>query len=94
MEYAEIEDKNVEDIDRKMKELISDEAIFEEYIEKIEWNPEAVAVENTYSPDQIVFMAYANIKNAGYIKMIVENGLENQGLRKLGATSRLTSIGP
>ena len=68
MEYAEIEDKNVEDIYRKMKDPISDEAIFEEYIEKIEWNQVAVSVENTYSPDQIVFMAYANIKNAGYIE--------------------------
>ena len=48
-----------------MKEPISGEIIFEDFIEKIEWNQEAVAVQNPYTPAQIVSMAYANIEKCG-----------------------------
>ena len=48
-----------------MKEHISGETIFEEFIKKIEWNQEAVAVQNPYTPDHVVSMAYANIKKCG-----------------------------
>ena len=65
-----------------MKEPMLGETLFEEPIKKIEWNQEAVAVQNPYSPAQIVSMAYANIKNAGNTKKIVNNGLVNQGSRK------------
>ena len=75
-----------------MKEPISGETLFEEFVENFEWNQEAVAVQNPYTPSQIVSMALQTSKNVGYIKMIVENGLKNQGLRKTGATSRLTSL--
>ena len=34
-------------------------------VEQIEWNQEAVAVQNPYSPDQIISMAYANIDKFG-----------------------------
>ena len=61
-EYAELEEEDVQDIDRKMKEPISGETLFEEFVEKNEWNQEAVSVQNQYSPAQIVSMAYANIK--------------------------------
>ena len=46
---------------RKIKDLISGETIFEELIKQIEWNQEAVAVQNLDTPAQIVSMAYANI---------------------------------
>ena len=92
--YAELEEEYSQDINRKIKEPMSGETLFEEFVKKIEWNQEAVAVQNPYSPAQIVSMAYANIKIAGYIKTIVNNGLVNQGSRKHGATSRLTSIEP
>ena len=36
--YAELEDEDIQDIDRKMKEPISSETLFEEFVEKIEWN--------------------------------------------------------
>ena len=36
--YAELEEEYVQDIDRKMKEPISGENLFEEFVEKIEWN--------------------------------------------------------
>ena len=36
--------------------------IFEEFIKQIEWNQEAVVVQNPYKPAQIVSMAYANIE--------------------------------
>ena len=48
-----------------MKEPISRETLFEEFVEKIEWNQEAVAVQNPYSPAQIFSMAYANIDTCG-----------------------------
>ena len=37
-EYAEIEEEDVQDIDWKMKEPISGGTLFEELVEKIEWN--------------------------------------------------------
>ena len=49
----------------KMKEPISGETLFEDFVEKIEWNQEAVAVQNQYSLAQIVSMAYVNIEKCG-----------------------------
>ena len=43
-EYAELEEEYVQDIDRKMKDSISGETLFEEFSEQIEWNQEAVPV--------------------------------------------------
>ena len=50
----------MQDIDWEMKEPISGETIFEDFVDKIEWNQEAVALQNQYSPAQIVSMAYEN----------------------------------
>ena len=50
---------------RKMEDPISGKTIFEDFVEQIEGNQEAVAVQNLYLPDQIVSMAYANIKKCG-----------------------------
>ena len=63
--YAELEEEDVQDIDQKMKEPTSGETLFKEFVEKIEWNQEAVAMQNPYSPAQIVPMAYANIEKCG-----------------------------
>ena len=49
-EYAELEEEGVHDINRKMKDPISGKILFEEFVEQIEWNQEAVAVKNSYSP--------------------------------------------
>ena len=64
-EYAELEEEDVQEINRKMKELISGETIFEEFVEQIDWNQEAVDMQNPYSLAQIVSMAYANIEKCG-----------------------------
>ena len=93
-EYAELEEEDVQDIDRKMKEPISGETLFEEFVKKIEWNQEAVAVQNPYSPAQIFLWRTQTSKNAGYTKTIAENGLAKQEAIKHGATSRLTLLGP
>ena len=37
-EYTELEDEDVHDINRKMKEPISGETLFEDFVEQIEWN--------------------------------------------------------
>ena len=49
-EYAELEDDDIQEIDRRMKEPISGETIFEEFTERIECNQEAFAVQNPYTP--------------------------------------------
>ena len=64
-EYAKLEEEDIQEIDRNIKEPISGETLFEEFVEKIEWNQEAVAVQNPYSPSQIFSMAYANIEKCG-----------------------------
>ena len=43
-EYAELEEEDVQDIDRKMKEPISGETLFEDFVKKIEWNQESAIV--------------------------------------------------
>ena len=40
-----------------MKEPISYKTLFEEFVEKIEWNQEAIAVQNTYRPAHMFSMA-------------------------------------
>ena len=40
-----------------MKEPISGGTLFEDFVEKVEWNQEAVSVQITYSPAQIISMA-------------------------------------
>ena len=55
----------MQDIDWKMKEPISGETLFKDFVEKIDWNQEVVAVQNPYSHAQIVSMAYANIEKCG-----------------------------
>ena len=37
-----------------MKDLISEETIFEEFVEQMEWNPEEITVQNLFTPAQIV----------------------------------------
>ena len=63
--YAELEEEDVQYIDRKMKEPISGESLFEDFVEKVEWNQEAVAVQNPCSPAYFFSMAYVNIKKCG-----------------------------
>ena len=48
-----------------MKEHISGEILFEEFVEQIECNQEAEDVQNPYTPSQIVSLAYANIEKCG-----------------------------
>ena len=64
-EYAELEDDDIQEIYRRIKEPVSVETIFEKFIEKIDWNQEAVVVQNPYTPTQIVSMAFANIEKCG-----------------------------
>ena len=64
-EYAELKEEDIQEIDWKIKEPISSETLFEEFVEKIEWNQEAIALQNPYSPAQIFSMPYANIDKCG-----------------------------
>ena len=63
--YAELEDDEIQETDRKMKERFPGETIFEEFIERIDWIQEEVAVQYPYTPAHIVSMAYANIEKCG-----------------------------
>ena len=60
-----MEDDDIQEIDLKIKEPISGETIFEEFINQIQWNQEAVTVQNPYTPAHIVSMAFANIEKCG-----------------------------
>ena len=64
-EYAELEEEDIQEIKLKIKEPISGETLFKQFVDQIEWNQEAVAVQNPYSPAQIVAMAYDNIDTCG-----------------------------
>jgi len=48
-----------------VKTLINRVTFLEEFVEKIVWNQEAVAVQNPYTPGQILLMAVDNIKKLG-----------------------------
>ena len=39
-EYAELEEEDIQEIDRNIKEPISGKTLFEEFVEQIEWNQE------------------------------------------------------
>ena len=43
-ECAKLEEEDIQEIDRKIKEPISGKNLFEEFVEQIEWNQEAVAM--------------------------------------------------
>ena len=64
-EHAELEEEDIQEIYRKIKEPISVETLFEEFVEQIEWNQEAVAVQNPNYPARIFSMAYTNIDKCG-----------------------------
>ena len=64
-EYAELDDEAIQLIDKNMKTPINGETLFEDFIEQIEWNQEAVAVQNPYTPEQILSMAVSNVKKSG-----------------------------
>ena len=58
--YAELEEEDVQDMNRKMKDPITGETLFEEFVDKIQWNQEAVAEQNPYSKN-----GYTNRQNIG-----------------------------
>lgn len=50
--YTEIDDDDtIQAIDSNMKAPINGETLFEDFVEQIEWNQEAVVVQNPYTPD-------------------------------------------
>ena len=65
-----------------MKEPISGETLFEEFIEKIEWNQEAVAVKNMYTLAQTGSMAYRNIEKCGLYQDDCREWSQKQSLYK------------
>ena len=89
--YAWLEDGDIQEIDRRMKEPISGKTIFEELIEKIGWNQEAVAVQNPYAPPHIASMAFANIEKFGLYQDDCQEWSRKPRLSKPGAILKLTS---
>ena len=63
--YAELEDDDIQEIDRRNEGTDFRQEHFEEFIEKIRWNQEAVTVNDPYTPAQIVSMVFANIEKCG-----------------------------
>ena len=74
-----------------MKEPISGETIFEEFVEILSGIKKQLQCKIRMHLLRFSPLRTQTSKNGGYINIIVGNGPENQGLRKPGATSRLTS---
>ena len=58
-----------------MKGPISGENLFEDFVEKIEWNQESVAVQIRIHRLRLFLWRTQTSKNVGYTKTIAHNGL-------------------
>ena len=94
IKYAELEDDYIQEINQRMKQPILRETIFEELIEKIEWNQEAVAVQNLYMLAHTVSMAFSNIKKCGLYQDNCREWSYKQRLEKMWSNfkARLVSV--
>lgn len=75
-----------------MKTPINGETLFEDSVEQIIWNQEAVVVQNPYTPGKILLMAVDNVKNQDYALGTAGSGTGKQLEQKTGPASKLTLL--
>ena len=63
--YGVLQDYEVQENDVKMKKAISDETLFEEFVEQIETAVDAVSTKVPYTRQQIVSISFIIVENAG-----------------------------
>ena len=81
-EYAEFEKEDIQEFDRKITEPISIGTLFEEFFEQIEWNQEAVAVQNPYSPAQIFQWPMPTLKHVAFTKSTAAIGRASHEVKR------------
>lgn len=83
-EYAKLDDDVIQKINKNTKKPITGETLFEECVEQIEWNQEAVSVHNPYTLKQIVSMVIDNIKKS----CLYTEDCHDWGHKRLGDKTR------
>ena len=63
--YGVLQDGEVQENDVRMKQPISAETLFEEFVEQIETAVDAVSTQVPYTRQQIVSIAFKMVENAG-----------------------------
>ena len=63
--HGALQDLEVQENDVRMKQLITAETLFEEFVEHIETAVDAVATQVPYTRQQIVSIAFTVVENAG-----------------------------
>ena len=63
--YGVLKDFEVQENDVKMKQPITDETLFEEFIEQIDTAVDVVATKVPYTRENIASVAFTMVKNAG-----------------------------
>ena len=83
-EYSELKEEDIQEIDRKIKEAIYGKTLFEEFIEKLEWNQKAVAMHNPYSLDQIFQWPTPILTNVAFTKITAATGRASHEVKRHG----------
>ena len=89
-ENGELEDQEIQEIDKKLKADISGETIFEDLVDQIEENVEAVARQNPYTPAQIVSIAFTIVDRSGFYADDCRDWKRKPRSQKRGQISRPT----
>ena len=63
--YGTLKDYEVQENDEMMKQPITSETLFEDFVEQIEFLVDAVLTQVPYTPEQIVSIAFALIYKSG-----------------------------
>lgn len=66
IEYGTLTEEMVQDNDRKLRSQISGETHFEELLMQIEDAQEVVAIQNPYTAEQIISIAFTLVQQTGY----------------------------
>ena len=61
-----LKEEDVQDFDKALKTSISADNFFEDFVDQIEDNTDAVSSQNPYSSAQIVSIAYTIVNTTGF----------------------------
>ena len=64
--YGLLKEEDIQDFDKSLKTAISADTCFEDFIDQIEDNTDAISSQNPYSPAQIVSIAYTIVNTTGF----------------------------
>ena len=67
--YGSLKEEHVQDFDKKLKTAISADNCIEDFFAQIKDNTDAVSTQNTYSPAQILSIAYKIANATGFYSL-------------------------